>query len=172
MSSPATAAINISGTAASAVNAINAVNATNAGNASNLGGVAAGNYARLDTGNNFTGNQSVAGNVSASGNLSNGGSATIGGGTPIVEHLSQVLPITVPSIAPKNCAPIKTIAFTGAADGDTIALGVKNALNPGSALTYFAWVSAANTVTIKICDPVGPTNPVISDKIRVDLWKH
>ena len=115
-------------------------------------------------------------NVSASGNVSTGtlsttGTVTIGGGTPIVEHLSQVLPITVPTITPKGCAPIK-IAFTGAADGDTIALGVKNALNPGSALTYFAWVSAANTVTIKICDPVGPTNPVISDKIRVDLWKH
>ncbi len=43
-----TAAINISGTAASAVNA------TNAGNASNLGGVAASNYARLDIGNNLS----------------------------------------------------------------------------------------------------------------------
>jgi hypothetical protein len=47
----------ITGTVASAAAAATATNATA------LGGVAAGNYARLDIGNSFTGNQSVAGNL-------------------------------------------------------------------------------------------------------------
>ena len=164
-----TAAINISGTAAAAVNATNSAN---------LGGVASGNYARLDISNSFNGSQSItgdlsaSGNVNASGNLSTSGMTTMGGGTPIVEHLSQTFTISVPAISPKNCAAIKTVTFPGAADGDTVALGVNNVLNSNGALIYFAWVSAADAVSIKTCDPVGPTNTAISGSIRVDVWKH
>jgi hypothetical protein len=67
--SAGTAAINISGSAATAATA---------GNALSLGGVAAANYARLDIGNSFTGNQSVSGNVSATGSVS-GGTASFSG---------------------------------------------------------------------------------------------
>ncbi len=61
--SAGTAGINISGSAASATTA------ATAGNATNLGGVAATDYARLDIGNSFAGNQSVTGNVSATGSV-------------------------------------------------------------------------------------------------------
>jgi hypothetical protein len=49
-----TAGINIAG---------NAVTATNAANSTSLGGFAAGYYARLDTANSFTGNQTITGSV-------------------------------------------------------------------------------------------------------------
>ena len=163
-----TAAINISGTAASAVNA------TNAGNASNLGGVAASNYARLDIGNNLSGNQSVTGNVSASGNLSSGGSTTIGGGTPIVEHLSATFSPSFPALKPSTCATAN-FTVTGASDGDTLALGVPNArTSGGGTIVHFAWVSAANTVTVRACniDSNAPQKTAGSGVIRVDLWKH
>ena len=162
-----TAAINISGTAASAVNA------TNAGNASNLGGVAASNYARLDIGNNLSGNQSVTGNVSASGNLSSGGSTTIGGGTPIVEHLSATFNPGFPALKPSTCLPAN-LGLTGASDGDTLALGVPNARTTGGGtIVYFAWVNAANSVALLACNiSASPQKTAGSGAIRVDLWKH
>ena len=162
-----TAAINISGTAASAVNA------TNAGNASNLGGVAASNYARLDIGNNLSGNQSVTGNVSASGNLSSGGSTTIGGGTPIVEHLSATFSPSFPALKPSTCLPAN-LGLTGASDGDTLALGVPNARTTGGGtILYFAWVNAANSVALLACNiSASPQKTAGSGAIRVDLWKH
>jgi hypothetical protein len=76
--SAGTAGINISGNAATATTAATASSATTASNALSLGGVAAANYARLDIGNSFTGNQSVTGNVSATGSVS-GGTASFNG---------------------------------------------------------------------------------------------
>jgi hypothetical protein len=70
--STGTAGINISGNAATATTAVAATSAATASNALSLGGVAAGNYARLDIGNSFRGNQSVTGNVSANGSVSGG----------------------------------------------------------------------------------------------------
>ena len=131
---PGTAAINISGTAASAVNT------------ANLGGVAAGNYARLDLGNNFTGNQQVAGN------LSTAGTTTLGGGTPIVEHLSTTFSPAFAALKPATCAT-QNYTLAGANDGDMLALGVPNERTTGGGtIIYFAWVSAANTLTIQACN--------------------
>jgi hypothetical protein len=67
-----TAGISITGSAASATTAATATNALS------LGGVVAANYARLDIGNSFAGNQSVTGNVSATGSVS-GGTASFTG---------------------------------------------------------------------------------------------
>jgi hypothetical protein len=40
--------------------------------------------------------------------------------------------------------------FAGASDGDTTALGVPNArMSGGGNLVYTAWVSAANTITVR-----------------------
>ena len=116
-------------------------------------------------------NTSVSGNESTN-TLSTTGAVTIGGGTPILEHLSQTPNISVPPIAPNNCATLSPVTFSGASDGDTIALGVKNAMTSGGNLTYFAWVSATNTVTIKVCNPHGTTNSTLTGTIRVDIWKH
>jgi len=150
-----------------------AANAGTATNASLLGNVPAGSYARLDISNNFTGNQTVAGDLSASGNLAAAGSARIGGGTPIVEHLSATPTVTVPPIAPANCATISSVSVPGASDGDTLSLGVKNSLVWAGSLNYFSWVSATNTVTIRVCNiKGGSSNPQITGIIRVDIWKH
>ena len=137
--------------------------------AATLGGIAVADYARLDIGNSFNGNQSLTGNLSISGNLS------IGGGTAITKHLSALFNPSIAALKPTTCT---TASFTliGASDGDTIALGVPNARMIGGSgviLNYFAWVSAPNTITIQVCN-VGssPQKTPGSGAIRVDLWKH
>jgi len=181
------------GAGLTSVAAATANTANFATNASQLGGVGAASYARQDIGNTFSGNEAVTGNVSVSGivaaptlsasnviasgnvstnTLSTAGAATIGGGTPIIKHLSGTPAITVPAISPNQCATLSPVTFSGASDGDTIALGVKNALTSGGNLTYFAWVSASNTIAIKVCNPHGTTNSVLSGTIRVDIWMH
>ena len=160
-----TANININGMAASAATA---------NNSANLNGIPGTNYARVDIGNSFTGNQSVAGNLSTSGNSATAGTTTLGsGGTPIVEHLSATFN---PSFAALKASTCVTAAFMlpGASDGDTLALGVPNARTTGGGMiVYFAWVSAANSVTIEGCNISGsPQKTAGSGAIRVDLWKH
>ncbi|MGO9270197.1 MAG: hypothetical protein ACLQOO_08085, partial [Terriglobia bacterium] len=65
---PGTASINITGNAATATTAMSAATA---GNAMNLGSVAPSNYARLDIGNSFNGNQSVTGSMNVAGAIVN-----------------------------------------------------------------------------------------------------
>jgi len=57
-------------------------------NATQLGGVGAANYARLDIGNSFTGNQGVTGNVTASGNGSFGGTLGVTGASTLTGALT------------------------------------------------------------------------------------
>src|SRR5262249_28046877 len=141
-----------------------ATSALLAANSAALGGFAAGNYARLDIGNNFTGNQSVTGNVSVTGSQSMGGglnvagntaiagSVTIGGGTAITDHISVLVNPTFAALKPGECAT-QSFTLTGAADGDTIALGVPNArMTGGGSLIYTAWVSATDTITAQACN--------------------
>jgi hypothetical protein len=115
--------------------------------------------------------------VDSKGDVAASGSVTIGGGTPILEHLSKMFAVSVAGgIGPGGCLTLPTIAFVGASDGDTIALGIPNALVAGTAgdfLEYFAWVSAANTVSVRVCNLKGTSgNNFASGQIRVDIWKH
>jgi hypothetical protein len=110
--------------------------------------------------------------VDAKGDVTASGSVTIGGGSPILEHLSATPTIIVTPIAPSNCITISNVSVPGASDGDTLALGVKNAMVPGGSLNYFAWVSAPGIVTIRVCNIKGSTNTQITGTIRVDIWKH
>jgi uncharacterized repeat protein (TIGR03803 family) len=135
--------------------------------------------ALTNSSNTFTGNQtingtvSVAGNVSVTGNLSTTGTLTIGtGGTAITKHLSMTFNPTLTVSTRGNPCTSVAFPFTGASDGDSIALGVPNSRMIGSAV-YTAWVSAANTITIRACafSPNPPTS-FGSGAIRVDLWKH
>jgi hypothetical protein len=57
-------------------------------NATQLGGVVAANYARLDIGNSFTGNQGITGNVTASGNGSFGGTLAVTGNSTLTGALA------------------------------------------------------------------------------------
>jgi hypothetical protein len=166
---PGTAAISISGTAANATNAVNAANATNAGNAANLGGIVAGNYARLDIGNALTGNQVVNGNISASGSLA------IGGGDPIVKYISRTYGITVPKLSNGSCTTI-SVAFSGTlGTNDTIALGVPSTfMAAGGALMFQAFETPPNAFIIRACNvsTTGPPTSAVTDNIRVDLFMH
>jgi len=111
--------------------------------------------------------------VDGNGSLATQGSVAIGGGTAIVEHLSVTFNPSFPALKPSTCA---TANFTlnGASDGDTLALGVPNARTTGGGtITYFAWVSAANTITVQACNiSASPQKTAGLGAIRVDLWKH
>jgi len=143
--------------------------------AATLGGVAPANYARVDIGNSFSGNQNVNGNLSISGNSSTGGSVTIGGGTAITKHLSALFNPSIAPLKPASCATVSFI-LSGASDGDTLALGVPNARMTGGTgviLNYFAWVSTANMVTIQACNVgASPQKTAGLGAFRVDVWKH
>ena len=149
---PGTAGINITGSA---------------GNALEFGGQLPSFYATTGA-NNFTGNQSVTGNITASGSVS------IGGGTAITKHLSMTSSPSFSALKASTCATA-SFTFTGASDGDTIALGVPSTrMTGGGNLAYNAWVSAANTVTIQACNLSTATaqSTAGTGAIRVDLWKH
>jgi hypothetical protein len=160
-------------TAIAAGTAMTATSATMADNAAGLGGIAAANYARLDVGNNLTGDQSVTGNLSVTGTIS--GTVAIGNsGTPIKQHISVLVNARFPALSGFDCA---TANFTvaGTSDGDTIALGVPNAMmNLGGHIVYTAWVSAANTVTIQACNINSFTkqSSAGTGSIRIDAWMY
>jgi len=149
------AGININGNAATATTAASATNAAA------LGGVAAASFARLDINNTFAGNQSVNGTV------------TIGsGGTAITEHVSILENPKFPALKTGVCASAN-FTLTGAADGDTIALGVPNErMTGGGILIYTAWVSASNQVTLQGCNVGTSQKSAGTGSIRIDLWKH
>ncbi|HEV2348981.1 MAG TPA: kelch repeat-containing protein [Terriglobia bacterium] len=151
-----------------ATSALSAGLASLATNSLSLGGQSASNFARLDIGNNFTGNQNVAGNLATTGTV------TIGGGTPILRHMSLTFNPAFPALKPGVCSSAN-FTFTGTSDGDTMALGVPNArMTGGGNLIYTAWVSAANTITIQACNANAnsPQKTAGSGAIRVDIWKH
>jgi hypothetical protein len=86
--------------------------------------------------------------------LSITGSLTVNSGTAITKILSATATLDFGSIAANSFADL-TITVTGAAVGDTVSLGVPN----GSLLndiSFFGWVSATNTVTIR-CSNVSST---------------
>jgi hypothetical protein len=152
-----------------ATSALTASLASLATDSLSLGGQLASKYARLDVANSFSGNQSVAGNLDTTGTVAIGS-----GGTPILEHLSLTFNPAFPALKVGVCSSAN-LPFPGASDGDAIALGVPNArMGGGGTLNYFAWVSAANTITIRACniDPNVKQTTAGSGVIRVDLWKH
>lgn len=131
----------------------------------------AGSYATTGA-NLFTGAQSITGNLSVAGNSSTTGTTTIGsGGTPIVEHLSKTFSPTFSLSGGAVCAS-ESFTFSGARDGNTVALGVPNERMTATDLIYTAWVSAANKVTIRVCAFSGAPANFGSGPIRVDIWQH
>jgi hypothetical protein len=180
-----TAGISITGNAATATAAATATTATNA---FALGGVLPSGYAPASGSNsylqnnpsppqsaslNISGNASVGGNTNVTGNLAATGSVTIGGsGTAIREHISILVNPSFPALKGGTCASAN-FALAGAADGDTIALGVPNErMTVGGTVFYSAWASAPNTVTVQACDIIGSQKSAGSGAIRIDLWKH
>jgi hypothetical protein len=100
------------------------------------------------------------------------GAATIGGGTAIARHLSVTAPLTIPQLAHSSCGAVP-ITVAGATDGDTVALGVPNALASTDGLTWVGWVSAAGTVSVRICNVTAQAVPApAAVNVRVDVWQH
>jgi len=100
----------------------------------------------------------------------------ISGGTAITGHVSATQAnLTTNSIAARTCGNYGTITVTGASVGDT-AIATPTADSGGIETTNLAWsalVTAANTVTIRACNPTGAAiNTADTQTWRADVWKH
>lgn len=93
---------------------------------------------------------------------------TLLGGTAIKKHLSATASLNFDLTA--VVVQDLTITVTGAAVGDTVSLGVDNAAVTGT-IQYTAWVSAANTVTVRARTAAIGENPA-SGTFRADVWQH
>jgi len=134
------------------------------------------------TAGNMSGQLTIGSTLTVSGNaFSVGGSSfsvdngviTIGGGTGLTKHLSATASLDFGILGALTCESL-SVTVTGAADGDTVYLGVPNSLaSVDVGISVFnAYVSAADTVTVKRCGlAVGITNPGAAT-VRVDVWKH
>lgn len=139
-------------------------------NSVSVRGVAAGNYARLDVGNTFSGDQRISGNILAQGSL------TIGSGTPIRQYISATYNITVPTLMPtlkpNTCTSLPE-SLAGASSA--VNLSVPNSfMSVGGFLMFQACESTFNTITIRVCDvnPNGPAGGAVTDTVRVALFKQ
>jgi hypothetical protein len=100
----------------------------------------------------------------------------IGGGTTIVKHLSATASLDFTALAANSCE-VLTITVTGAADGNVVTLGVPNALADADGATerttFFGWVSAADTVSVRRCNVTGSaTGDPAAATVRADVWQH
>jgi hypothetical protein len=104
--------------------------------------------------------------------VSSAGAVTIGGGTPITQHISATASLDFPEIAGRSCDTL-TVPVNGAADGDSVALGISNALGSLDGVTWFGWVSGPGVVSIRACNTARDTvpNPPPAN-VRVDVWQH
>ena len=109
-------------------------------------------------------------------NLSAGAEAaaslTLGGGTPILAHLSTLSTLAFASFPAHRCKTL-TVSLPGISDGDTVALGIPNALGALDGVTWFGWASAPDTVSIRGCNATVLATPAPPPAaVRVDVWKH
>jgi len=103
--------------------------------------------------------------------VNSAGAVIIGGGTAITKHISTTGAVNFGTVAHNACAS-QSVAATGASDGDTVAMGVPNSLGSIDGLTWFAWVSATDTVSVRACNVTGQDIQISSDMVRLDVWKH
>lgn len=64
-----------------------------------------------------------------------------------------------------------TVTVTGAVDGDVVTLGLPNASVPAAASNFTAWVSAANTVTVRFSNHSGVAQDPASGSFKVFVTK-
>ena len=64
-----------------------------------------------------------------------------------------------------------TVTVTGAADGDLVVLGIPNGAQPAGGAWYQAWVSAANTVTVRLFNETGAAVDPASDTFNVMVMR-
>lgn len=100
----------------------------------------------------------------------------IAGGTAITGHLSATQANLVSASVPsRSCVNYGSITVTGAAAGDT-AIATPTAVAGGIEtvdLNWSALVTAANTVTIRACNPTTSAIDTGNTQTwRADVWKH
>jgi hypothetical protein len=100
--------------------------------------------------------------INASGDVNikpaSGRTVTVGNGsTALSKILSASVSLDFGATAAGACDAL-TITVAGAADGDTVALGIPAALAGADTYqNFWAYVSAADTVTVKRCNPINAT---------------
>jgi hypothetical protein len=90
------------------------------------------------------------------------------GGTQIKKHLSATASWDPPSVV-NGASTTTTITVTGAALGDTVAVGFTS-LVTGWNITGL--VTATNTVEVRITNNTGGTVDLASGTLRADVWQH
>ncbi len=93
---------------------------------------------------------------------------SVSAGATITKHISATAALNFDLSG--SASQDLTITATGAAVGDTVALGVPNGSVTADTL-FWAWVSATNTVTVRAMRIAGTPNPA-SGTFRVDVWQH
>lgn len=95
----------------------------------------------------------------------------IGTGAEITKHLSATASLDFDFSGAGITCDDKTITVTGAAAGDTVDLGVPNAAWT-TGVQFTAWVSAADTVTVRGCDVTSGNDNPSAATVRVGVWQH
>lgn len=103
-------------------------------------------------------------------NIITTGSLTIGGGTAIARHISATTSITFSLSTPNTCT-VATTSISGAALGDVVALGMPEPPTTDYLISFGAWVSAADVVSLKYCTGAATTTDGVFT-VRFDVWKH
>lgn len=93
----------------------------------------------------------------------------INNGTAIDGHVSNTATLDFGSTASGACSEL-TITVAGAVANDTVTLGPPAAIEAG--LTWSGFVSAADTVTVRVCNPTGGAIDPASATWRADIWSH
>lgn len=122
---------------------------------------------------NFAGAVAVGSGVvqlNADGSVACSGPLTVGvSGTPLVTILSATAVLDFPNTLAQTSNDL-TIAVAGAAVGDTVSIGVDNASVMANS-SYSAWVSAANTVTIRFTNAGALPRDPASGTFRATVFK-
>jgi hypothetical protein len=106
----------------------------------------------------------------ASGDTVNVKKLQVGSGSTVSKILSATASLSFGAVAANSCAE-QTINVAGAADGDTVSLGVPNAAEVSSTI-FSSWVSGAGVVKLRACNTSAATTSIPAATFRVDVWQH
>ncbi|MDF2534062.1 MAG: hypothetical protein K0R18_219 [Bacillales bacterium] len=95
----------------------------------------------------------------------------IGDGTAIKKHIGAAVTFDAPSIAANSLVEV-TVTVTGVALGDTIVATPGTSLSAEASLIWSAYVSAADTVRIRLANISGSAIDPINRTWRIDAWRH
>jgi hypothetical protein len=91
---------------------------------------------------------------------------------PITDHFSGTGLLTFAVWSGGDCQNI-TLSLAGAMDGDTVVLGVPNALASLPGVQFTGFVSATGQINVRGCKVTPGASPVPNPAVvRVDVWRH